>query len=60
VEAVLRTDQTSPLAAERKAYVVGETLIVRATPDDFTRVEELLNNRKITEAWRPASWSPCR
>ena len=42
INALIATDNTTPFGLERKIFVDGSDLIVRDTPENITRIEELL------------------
>ncbi len=49
ISTLIQTDQSNPLTLERKVFAQGDDLFIRDTPENLTKIEELLLDRKFIQ-----------
>ncbi|MEN6625901.1 MAG: hypothetical protein ABFD69_06725 [Candidatus Sumerlaeia bacterium] len=49
ISTLIQTDAQSPFALERKVFTQGDDLIIRDTPENLTKIEELLLDKKFIQ-----------
>lgn len=51
IDSVIQTKSDTPFGYERKVYIQGGNLIIRETPDQLAKIEELLRNQRFTDRY---------
>lgn len=49
INSIIQASPDTPFSLERKIFVDGEDLIIRDTPENITKIEELLTNKKFIQ-----------